>query len=67
MAMLLTGCAHDQRPATKPSGVSQHADDALRDPFGYKVNADRTDISGGSVGHLDKDGFKKDVNDVLNP
>jgi hypothetical protein len=65
--LLLPGCASsDKQPTTQPTSVTQRQDDALRDPFGYKPDMNR-DISGGDIGHLDRDGLKKDLNNVLNP
>lgn len=64
--LLAPGCASDKKqPTTRPS-MSQRQDDALRDPFGYKPDMSR-DVSGGDIGHLDRDGLKKDLNNVFNP
>ena len=61
------GCASDKKPAsTQPTSMSQRQDAALRDPFGYKPDMSR-DVSGGDIGHLDRDGLKKDLNNVFNP
>jgi hypothetical protein len=46
--------------------MSQRQDAALRDPFGYKPDMSR-DVSGGDIGKLDRDGLKKDLNNVFNP
>jgi hypothetical protein len=54
-------------PTTQPSTVSQRADEAIRDPFGYKPDTQFRDVSGGDLEHLDKDGLHKDLNDVFNP
>ena len=63
----IAGCASDKKaPTTQPSSMSQRQDAALRDPFGYKPDMSR-DVSGGDVGHLDRDGLKKDLNNVFNP
>jgi hypothetical protein len=62
-----SGCASsDKKPTTRPSSMADRQNDALRDPFGYKPDMNR-DISGGDVGHLDRDGLKRDLNNVLNP
>lgn len=62
-----SGCASsDKKPTTQPSSMSQRQDEALRDPFGYKPDMSR-DVSGGNIGHLDRDGMKKDLNNVFNP
>ncbi len=63
--LLPLGCASDKKPTTRPS-MSQRQDAALRDPFGYKPDMNR-DVSGGDIGHLDRDGLKKDLNNVFNP
>ena len=61
------GCASDKKkPTTQPTSMSQRQDAALRDPFGYKPDTGR-DISGGDIGHLDRDGLKRDLNNVFNP
>ena len=61
------GCASEKKPpTTQPSSMSQRQDAALRDPFGYKPDMNR-DVSGGDIGHLDRDGLKKDLNNVFNP
>jgi len=39
----------------------------LTDPFGYKSETGKTDITGGDLTHFDKDAFKKDVDNALNP
>lgn len=63
----LSGCASDKKnPATRPSSVSQRQDEALRDPFNYKPDINR-DVSGGGISDLDRDGLKKDLNNVFNP
>ena len=62
-----TGCASsDKKPSTQPSSMSERQDAALRDPFGYKPDMGR-DVSGGDVGHYDRDGMKRDLNNVFNP
>ncbi len=63
---LLAGCASDKKPTTRPTSMSERQDAALRDPFGYKPDMSR-DVSGGDIGHLDRDALKKDVNNVFNP
>ena len=63
----IVGCASDKKaPTTQPTSISQRQDAALRDPFGYKPDMSR-DVSGGDIGHLDRDGLKKDLNNVFNP
>jgi hypothetical protein len=62
----LAGCAA-QKPTTQPSRLADRAAKAEQDPFNYKPQNDRTDISGGGLDHFDKDAFGKDVDSVLNP
>ncbi len=65
--LLLPGCASDKKgPTTQPSSMSDRQDAAMRDPFNYKPDMSR-DVSGGDIGHLDRDGLKKDLNNVFNP
>ena len=61
---LLACQSNDKSPR---ESASQRADQALRDPFNYKPADDRYDISGGDIKHFDKDAFRKDVDNVLNP
>lgn len=64
--LLLAGCA--SHPTTQPSDASQRADEALRDPFGYNPQSQKyPDVSGGDLGHFDKNAMGKDLDDVLNP
>lgn len=60
------GCASD-KPTTRPANLSDRADQALRDPFGYEPMKDKEDVSGGGLTDLNKDALKKDVDHVLNP
>ena len=61
---LVFGCAEDSGP--KEPSLSRRADDALKDPFGYKPTVD-TDITGGGTGHYDNEAMRRDVDHVLNP
>ncbi len=65
---LMSGCASDKSraPTTQPSNIHERQDAAMRDPFNYKPDMSR-DVSGGDIGHLDRDGLKKDLNNVFNP
>ena len=61
------GCKSNKKaPTTRPSTVRERQEQALKDPFGYKVMED-DDISGGKLHEYKKDSMKKDLNDVLNP
>ncbi len=68
--LLFAGCASDKGnaapPTTQPSNIHERQDAAMRDPFNYKPDMSR-DVSGGDIGHLDRDGLKKDLNNVFNP
>jgi hypothetical protein len=65
---LLPGCADSNK---RPETAQDRQDQMLKDPMGYKIDAAEQDpshdISGGSIGHFDKDAFKKDVNNVFSP
>ena len=67
-ATAATGCAakDEKGPTTRPTSMHERQDAALRDPFNYKPDMSR-DVSGGDTGHLDRDGLKKDLNNVFNP
>lgn len=59
---MAAGCAEDH-----PGPTSHPGDQALADPM-YKPSLDDyPDISGGGLMHFDKQGFKKDMDDVFNP
>jgi hypothetical protein len=62
----LPGCAGNGQPSTQPTTPQERQEAALRDPMGYKP-PHNGDISGGDITSFDKDAFKRDVNDVLNP
>ena len=69
LPLLAAGCASDKGPTTRPSSIRDRQDAALQDPFGYSPNMDKDspDVSGGDLGHLDRDAMKKDIDHVLNP
>jgi hypothetical protein len=71
LAVLLVGCASDEKPGptTKPAGVKDRQEAALRDPMGYSpnMNSPDTNISGGKLHELDRGALKKDIDHVLNP
>ncbi len=61
------GCKSDNKqPTTRPSSMRERQNEALADPFGYKVAEDE-DISGGKLHEYKKDSMKKDLYHVLNP
>ncbi|MGB7158647.1 MAG: hypothetical protein WBD40_11310 [Tepidisphaeraceae bacterium] len=67
MLSMFPGCAADKKPpTTQPMSMHERQDAALRDPMNYKPDMSR-DVSGGDIGNLDRDGLKKDLNNVLSP
>ncbi len=65
-AVWLAGCA-GETSTTQPSNMRDRQDQAMRDPFHYSPEFDRRDISGGDITHFDRDGFGRDMHDVLSP
>ena len=63
------GCAAKDaaQPTSRPATARERQDQAMKDPFGYSPDTDRTDISGGGLSGFDKDGFGKDMKNVLDP
>jgi hypothetical protein len=65
------GCTENKppttQPTTRPMTAKERQDAAMKDPFGYSPNGERTDISGGGISDFDRDAFKKDVKNVLDP
>ena len=65
--VLSAGCTmHTTEPTTRPASWSQQA---KSDPFRYDPSAteDWPSVSGGAVNNFDKNAFKRDLNNVLNP
>jgi hypothetical protein len=71
---VLAGCESD----SSSGDIRSRQDAALNDPFGYGPDAndviknapsspDRTDVTGGGMGHFDKDAMKRDLDAVFNP
>jgi hypothetical protein len=63
VALLLIGCAKSERKPT----AHQRQEEAMRDPFRYKPDWSGTDVSGGNMGEIDKEGLKRDLKNVLDP
>jgi hypothetical protein len=61
------GCTQKAAPTTRPASMHERQDQAIKDPFGYSPGMENTDISGGGFREFDKDGFRKDLNNVLDP
>ncbi len=64
--LLILGCT-DTAPTTRPDGTYERSQQALRDPFGYSPDIEKTDISGGGISEYDKDAMRKDMQNVLDP
>ncbi len=60
--LLLCSCATD-----KPETVRERQDRLLADPFSAKLDEKPRDISGGTLGELNRDEMRKDLNSVFNP
>jgi hypothetical protein len=65
LALLAAACSHSGQSRTPTARERQ--DRAIKDPFGYKPDWSNTSVSGGGTGELDKDGLRKDLDNVLNP
>lgn len=62
------GCSSDKHASsTQPADTWTRQDSALKDPFGYSPNMKDDDVSGGDLGHFDRDAMNKDIDHVLNP
>jgi hypothetical protein len=57
---LLGGCTSD-------ASMRDRQDAAMKDPFHYSPNMERTDISGGNLGNFNGKAIGKDLDDVINP
>ena len=63
----LLGCASESKtPTTQPDTIRSRQDQALRDPMNYKVNVGRSS-NRSKIWEFDREGFRKDVDDVFNP
>lgn len=67
--VFLVGCSKQREPeaTSRPSTLRERQDKAIKDPFGYSPDVDRTDISGGGLTGFDRDGFGKDMKSVFDP
>lgn len=61
------GCSQERqaKPTTRPATVRDRQDRAMRDPFNYRPDWHESGVSGGGTADLDKDGLKRDLDDVL--
>jgi hypothetical protein len=69
LGALLVGCSPNKsKPTTRPMTAAERQDAALRDPFGYSPNIEKSSGgSGGDWGKYDREGMRKDIDHVLNP
>jgi len=68
LVLALSACTDNHNsPTTRPLTMEEKQQQLLTDPFGYKSETGKTDITGGDLTHFDKDAFKKDVDNALNP
>jgi hypothetical protein len=68
VGILACSCAHRDNksgPTTRPMSLQERQDRALHDPFGYKPDFTGTGVSGGDTGAFDKEGLRKDIEDVF--
>jgi len=68
--LFVSGCAQNgptTQPTTRPATARERQDAAMRDPFGYSPDAGKTDISGGGLTDFDRQGFNRDMKNVLDP
>ena len=59
---LLCSCASE-----KTETVQERQDRLLADPFNTKLDQKPRDISGGTLGELNRDEMRKDLNSAFNP
>ena len=66
---LASGCASDSasKSTTRPSSTRARQDKAMKDPFNYSPDTESTDISGGGLTDFDRQGFNRDMKNVLDP
>ena len=68
--VILAGCtqhAATTQPTTRPGSVHDRQEQAMRDPFGYSAETGKADISGGGLSDFDREGFNRDLKNVLDP
>ena len=66
--VLVCGCMQKSTgPTTRPDSVHERQEQAMRDPFGYKTDTGKADISGGGLTEFDREGFNRDLKNVLDP
>ena len=66
--VVIEGCSSNQHSTTRPASAYDRQQAALKDPFAYSPEKDKpADISGGDIGHYDRNAMRKDIDHVLNP
>ncbi len=66
LLLLAWGCRSEQ--ASRPSTAAERSERALQDPFNYSpFEKEKSPVSGGGISELDREGLKKDTNNVFNP
>jgi hypothetical protein len=66
MLAMCAGCASNSQFSDDDSTPGDPTTRAMSDPMGYSPS-EHEDISGGGLTDYNSDGFKKDMNHVLNP
>jgi hypothetical protein len=61
---LLVGCAQDNTPR---STMRQRQDQAMKDPFGFQPSFNPDSVGGGGTLDFDKNAFRRDVREVVDP
>jgi hypothetical protein len=66
------GCADKSKQANRPMSAAERQDEAMRDPFNYgpqpnKSGSDMPTVTGGKIGEFNRKAFDRDVDRVLNP
>lgn len=61
----ISGCSNKSESREEQTRKKQ--DQALQDPYGYGGKLETHDISGGDIGHFDRDAFRKDTDALFNP
>jgi len=68
LCIAVIGCSDNaKKPTSRPSTIRDRQNAAMDDPFGYSPYSEKNDISGGDIDEWDKDGMKKDLDNVFNP
>lgn len=65
LLMWNSGC---QSESSRPDTAAERSQRALQDPFNYSpFEKEKSPVSGGGIRELDREGLKKDTNNVFNP